>query len=188
LITFHDPETGLIEQFEGFFDLKDVDWATYADRKRSMQEILGIENCAEHKALKQADVIALLCLLGDQFDLKTWQANWDYYVPITDHEYGSSLGPSMHAWAACRMGKAEEAYLHFLRAARADLFDVRGNAGDGIHAASAGGLWEAVVFGFAGMQISEDGPVFNPQFPKHWKRVAFNIQYRDRVCQVDLLV
>lgn len=186
LFIFHDPDTGLIEQFEGFYDHKDVDWAEYRGRTRSMQEILGIEGCAEHKALKQADVIALLCLLGDQFDEKTWQANWDYYVPITDHEYGSSLGPSMHAWAACRMQKPDEAYQHLVRAAHADLNDVRGNAGDGIHAASAGGLWEAVVFGFAGMQITDTGPVFNPQFPSHWKRVAFNILYQGQLQQVDL--
>ena len=186
LVVLHDPETGLIEQFEGFFELEDVDWAAYQGRTRSMQEILGIEECAQHKALKQADVIALLCLLGDQFEQKTWRANWDYYVPITDHQYGSSLGPSMHAWAACRMGEPESAYEHFMRAARADLLDVRGNAGDGIHAASAGGLWQALVFGFAGMKLTKNGPTFNPHFPAHWKRLAFNILYRGQVIRVDL--
>jgi len=186
LILFHDHQTGLIEQFEGFYALKDVDWPAYAGRTQSMQEILGIEGCTEYKALKQADVIALLCLLGDQFDEKTWRANWDYYVPLTDHEYGSSLGPSMHAWAGCRMGKPEQAYQHFMRAARADLLDVRGNAGDGIHAASAGGLWEAIVFGFAGMRVSESGVTFERNFPSHWKRVAFNIMYRGRLQRVDM--
>lgn len=186
LIIFHDPQTGLIEQFEGFFALKDVDWPAHAARTRSMQEILGIEGCAEHKALKQADVVALLCLLGDQFDAKTWRANWDYYVPITDHEYGSSLGPAMHAWAAARMHQAEQAYEHFMRAARADLLDVRGNAGDGIHAASAGGLWEACVFGFAGMRLAETGLVFDPVLPAHWKRLAFTVTYRGVQRHVDL--
>ena len=47
-------------------------------------------------------------------------------------------------------------YQHFLRAARADLLDVRHNAGDGIHGASAGGLWQAVVFGFGGLRITDD--------------------------------
>lgn len=178
LIILHDPETGMIEQFEGFYGLKDVDWGAYAGRTKSMQELLGIEGCAEHKALKQADVVALLCLLGEQFDEQTWQANWDYYVPITDHEYGSSLGPSMHAWAACRMGQPEEAYDHFMRAARADLLDVRGNAGDGIHAASAGGLWEAVVFGFAGLRVKEGEVTVNPHLPKHWKKVGFWVTVR----------
>jgi beta-phosphoglucomutase len=186
LVLLHDQHTGLIEQYEGFFALKDVDWSAFAGRTKSMQEILGIEGCTEYKALKQADVIALLCLLGDQFNEKTWEANWKYYVPITDHEYGSSLGPSMHAWAACRMKKTEDAYAHFMRAARADLLDVRGNAGDGIHAASAGGLWEACIFGFAGMRLTGDGLTFNPKLPSHWKRMAFNIIYRGKRQHVDL--
>jgi kojibiose phosphorylase len=186
LILLHDRQSGLIEQYEGFFALKDVDWPAYKGRTQSMQEILGIEGCTEYKALKQADVIALLCLLGDQFDDKTWQANWEYYVPITDHEYGSSLGPSMHAWAACRLNKPEEAYHHFMRAARADLLDVRGNAGDGIHAASAGGLWEACVFGFAGMNLKENEVTFSPKFPAHWTRLAFPITVLGERRWVDL--
>ncbi len=186
IIFLHDRQSGLIEQFEGFFALKEVDWAAYKGRTQSIQEILGIEGCNEYKALKQADVIALLCLLGDQFDDQTWQANWDYYVRITDHEYGSSLGPSMHAWAACRMNKPEQAYHHFMRAARADLLDVRGNAGDGIHAASAGGLWEACVFGFAGMRLKENEVIFSPNLPAHWKRLAFSITVRGEKRWVDL--
>ena len=54
-------------------------------------------------------------------------------------------------------------------------FDVRDNAGDGIHGASAGGLWQAVVFGFAGLEQTEDGWRTNPHLPKNWIRVAFNI-------------
>ncbi len=186
LILAHDPETGLIEQFEGFFDLEDVDWPAYEGRTKSMQELLDIEESNHYKVLKQADVIALLCLFDDAFDQKTWQANWDYYVPITDHAYGSSLGPAMHAWAACRMGQPDLAYEHFMRAARADLSDVRGNAWDGIHAASAGGLWEAVVFGFAGLRLTENGPTFKPQLPTHWRRVVFNIIYRGERRRIEL--
>lgn len=186
LIFLHDPETGLIEQFEGFFGLKDVDWPAFEGRTESMQALLGIEKTNRYKVLKQADVIALLALLGDTFDRKTWQANWDYYVPITDHEYGSSLGPAMHAWVAARLGQPDVAYEHFLRAARADLADVRGNAGEGIHAASAGGLWEAVVFGFAGLRLTQEGPALDPHLPPHWKRLAFRVQYHGQPFQFDL--
>ena len=58
---------------------------------------------------------------------------------------------------ACDVGKPDDAYEHFIRAVRADLRDVRGNAGDGIHAASAGGTWQAVVFGFGGLRVSPEG-------------------------------
>jgi beta-phosphoglucomutase len=180
IVVLHDVETGLIEQFEGFFDLKPVDWEAYADRTESMQVLLGIEGANEHQVLKQADVVALLALLGDQFDEKTWRVNWDYYVPITDHTYGSSLGPAMHAWVACRMNEPEKAYEHFMRAARADLANIRGNAGEGIHAASAGGMWEAAVFGFAGLQFEHGEITLSPQLPAHWKSLSFKIRYREK--------
>ena len=40
--------------------------------------------------------------------------NWDYYAPRTDHTFGSSLGPAVHAWAACPLGDPEEVYTHFM--------------------------------------------------------------------------
>ena len=84
------------------------------------------------------------------------------------------------------MGYPEEAYEHFLRAVRADLRDVRGNAGDGIHGASAGGTWQAVVFGFAGLRLTRDGWTVTPRLPRHWKRLAFRFFHRGKLQHVDL--
>ena len=79
------------------------------------------------------------------------------------------------------MGDVDEAYDHFIRAARADLRDVRGNAGDGIHAASAGGSWQAVVFGFGGLRIHPDGSwETHPRLPKHWESLTFRFNLRGR--------
>jgi kojibiose phosphorylase len=182
----HDQRNGIIEQFDGFFELEDVDWGNFVDRTESMQALLGIEEINRYQVLKQADVIMLLCLLRDQFDRKTWRANWVYYNKRTDHSYGSSLSPAIHAWAACELGQPELAYEHFMRAARADLKDVRGNAGDGIHAASAGGLWQAVVFGFAGLRLTDDGYELRSKLPSHWDRLAFNFFHQGKWHQVDL--
>ncbi len=186
IVILQDPHSGLMEQFEGFFDLEDVDWAAYAGRTRSMQAILGIEGANRAKVLKQPDAIALLALFGEQFDEAVWHTNWDYYAPITDHSYGSSLGPAMHAWVAARLGKIDEAYDHFMRAARADLLDVRGNAGDGIHAASAGGLWQAAVFGFAGLHFGDGRPGLRPNLPRHWRRLAFRCHHHGRALTAEI--
>jgi len=186
LVINHDPESGLMVQFDGFFERQYVDPQVIASSDRSMQVVLGIEGANASRVIKQADVIMLLCLFRDEYDRKTWQKNWDTYVPITDHQYGSSLGPSFHAWAACEMGQPEEAYQYFMLAAKADLHDVRGNAGDGIHAASAGGLWQAIVFGFAGLRFGEAGPSLKPCLPKHWRRIAFNYFYRGERHAVDI--
>ena len=183
-----DPASGLIEQFAGFFSLRDADLAMLRDpgRSRSMQGLLGIEGCAATQNLKQPDVLMLQYLLPERFSPAQVRVNWEYYDPRTDHELGSSLGPSISAVMACRMGEHERGHQHFLRAARADLLDVRGNAEDGIHGASAGGLWQAVVCGFAGLRLTESGWEIAPSLPDGWTRLAFKFYYRGRLESVEI--
>ncbi len=182
----YDADTGLFDQFEGFFDRERIDPEVFRTADRSLQVIFGIEGANERQVLKQADVIMLLCLFRDAFDSRVWQTNWDTYMPITDHRYGSSLGPSFHAWAACEVGLPDEAYAHFMLAARADLRNPRGNAGDGIHAASTGGVWQAAVFGFAGLRPTVDGWTLRPQLPRHWRRLAFTYRANGQPVEVDI--
>jgi len=186
LYVAHDPETGLMEQFEGFFDLTDIDLADYEPRHHSMQVELGIEGLQSYQVLKQPDVLMLLFLLNDRYDQETLRVNWDYYAPRTDLAYGSSLGPAIHALLAARLGEPKVAYEHFMHAAWTDLKDARGNSADGIHAALAGGLWQAVVFGFAGLCLDGEGHAVNPQLPDRWKRLSFSILHRRK--EIDLVV
>jgi kojibiose phosphorylase len=151
-----------------------------------VQTIFGIEGTNETQVLKQPDVLMAFHVLRDYYTLEQVRVNYDYYTPRTDHTYGSSLGPSIQSIMACEVGKQEDAYEHFIRAARADLRDVRGNAGDGIHAASAGGLWQAIVFGFAGLRLTADGWSVHPRLPRHWKRVAFKFFQRGQMHSVDI--
>ncbi|MEO1374920.1 MAG: beta-phosphoglucomutase [Cyanobacteria bacterium J06635_10] len=181
-----DLETGLIEQFDGFFDLEYLNFDDYEPRSKSMQGVLGVEETQATQVLKQPDVLMVMYLMRDRFNLKTLTTNWDYYTPRTDHVYGSSLGPAINAIIASDLNKSAEAYTHFMRAALVDLDNVRRNTTDGIHAASAGGIWQAVVFGFAGIRITENGLTAYPNLPSHWKRLKFRLQWRDRWYQVDL--
>ena len=177
---------GLLEQFDGFFKLKEVNLADYEPRTQSMHEIFGIEGANDYQAIKQPDVLMLQYLLHDQYPEEVMRVNYDYYNTRTDHTYGSSLGPSIQAIVACLMGYPEEAYEHFIRSARADLRDVRGNAGDGIHAASAGGIWQAVVFGFGGLRLTAEGWTTHPHLPQHWKRLTFKFFQRGQLQVVEL--
>lgn len=170
---------GLIEQFDGFFNLRDVKLDDYEPRTKSMHEIFGIEAANHYQAIKQPDVLMMQYLLRDVYTEQQIRVNYEYYTPRTDHTYGSSLGPSIQAILACQMGDVDEAYKHFIRAARADLRDVRRNAGDGIHAASAGGIWQAIAFGFGGLRIHPDGRwEIHPRLPKHWKQLSFRFTLR----------
>jgi kojibiose phosphorylase len=184
----YDRATGLMEQFEGFFNLEELDWQALEPRTKSVPDLIGLERVQRVQAIKQADVLMLIYLLRHEFDDKALRANWDYYAARTDHTYGSSLSPAIHAILACELGDAGAAYEHFLRAALVDLQDLRKNTRDGIHAASAGGVWQAVVMGFAGMRLGPDGPVFTARFPQGWRRLRFSVRYRGRTFPVNLTV
>lgn len=181
-----DAATRVIEQFEGYFERKDVDLAAMEPRTNSIQEIFGIEGSAQTQVLKQPDVLMMMFMLPDLYDEATIKANYAYYTPRTDHTFGSSLGPSIQAIMACRVGDPS-AYEHFMRAARADLFDVRNNASDGIHGASAGGLWQAAVFGFAGLTFDVEKKTWHldPSLPENWKRIAFKFNYQGKTLEFD---
>jgi len=179
-------QDGVIEQFEGYFQCKAVDLPSLEPRHISVQELFCIEGAAATQVLKQPDVLMVQYLLREHFSDEQVRANYDYYTPRTDHTHGSSLGPSIQAIMACDVGKPDDAYEHFIRAARADLFDVRNNAGDGIHAASAAGIWQAAVFGFGGLRFSQGGWQVNPRLPRHWKRLAFKFFYRGEQHVIDL--
>jgi beta-phosphoglucomutase len=183
-----DPESDLIEQFNGYFDLQDADFDALRDpnRTRSIQAILGIEGAAATQVLKQPDVLMLQYLLPNRFTPEQVAANYAYYSPRTDHEHGSSLGPSISAIMSSRVGDDAAAYEHFMRAARADLVDVRHNAGDGIHGASAGGLWQAAVFGFGGLRVNPDAWETHPLLPAGWTRLAFKFYHRGELQSVDI--
>jgi kojibiose phosphorylase len=73
-----------------------------------------------------------------------------------------------------------------MQAAMVDLEDSRGNTQDGIHGASAGGVWQAVVFGFGGIQFTEHGPVSNPHLPPGWSRLKFQLHWRGEWYKFDL--
>lgn len=186
----YEPDTRLIEQYEGFFKLEDINLAEYEPRTRSMQAILGIEGANKRQVLKQPDVLMLLYLMRQSeefpYNPDILQTNWDYYAPRTDITYGSSLGPAIHAILASDLDRADEAYKNFMQAAMVDLEDVRGNAADGIHGASAGGIWQAVAFGFGGFKLTQAGPVATPHLPSHWQRLKFKIYWRGTWHEFDL--
>ena len=181
-----DTQTGLFEQFDGFFQLTPLDQEKYAGRNSSYQAILGLEALQKYRILKQADTLMLLTVLDEEFDLKTKKANWDYYYPITDHDYGSSLTPALHTILACQLGQLSTAYQLFMKGVLVDIEDLRGNTGEGIHVACAGAVWQAVVLGIAGLRINKAGYTTNPCWPEGWTRLAFTIQHCGKPLLIDL--
>ncbi len=167
--------TKLLEQFEGYFDLKEVLIEEYDENDWPIRPgILKTTKTSETQIIKQADVVMLLHLLGEEFDEETTRQNYSYYEKRTMH--GSSLSPSIYAIMGLKVGDASKAYRYLRRAAFLDLADLQGNTREGIHAANAGGVWQTVIFGFAGLRTDHDGTLhISPALPGEWKRLSFRI-------------
>ncbi len=181
-----DKETGLFEQFDGFFKLAPLNQDAYAGRKKSYQALLGMKPVQEYQIIKQADVLMLITVLDQQFDLKTKRVNWDYYYPITDHDYGSSLTPALHTILACELGHIDVAYNMFMKGALVDLENLRRNTPEGIHNACSGAVWQALVLGFAGLRLTDNGYTTNPSWPDGWTRIAFKCYHKGKLLSIDL--
>ncbi len=186
----YDGEKQLIEQFDGFFKLQDTNLDDYEPRSCSMPALLGIKEVNKRQILKQPDVLMLLYVMGrsaeTDYGKEFIDRHWDYYAPRTDITYGSSLGPAIQGLVAGSLGKTGEAYDLFRLAAFVDLENTRLNAADGIHAASCGSIWQAVIFGFAGIQFTKNGPVAKPNLPRSWKRLQFKLYWRGDSHSFDL--
>jgi kojibiose phosphorylase len=178
MVTGFDPRTNLFEQFAGFFQLEALDLEAYRARTLPIDIILGHDRTQRSQVVKQADVVALSALLWDRFPYAVHAANFHYYEPRTAH--GSSLSPAFHALVAARLGDTELAARYFREAAEIDLADYMGNAAGGVHMATLGGLWQAAVFGFAGVRLRDDGLVIDPHLPSAWNEWSFCLQWKGR--------
>jgi kojibiose phosphorylase len=179
-----NPQTKLFEQFRGYFEKEEIDLKKYEPRNTAMDVILGHARIQKTNVVKQADVAMAMFLLWDHFPAEVREANFRYYEPRTGH--GSSLSPSMHALLAARLGDMEIASRYLQQAAEIDLGNNMGNAAGGVHAAAIGGLWQAMVFGFAGLEACTDALSLNPRLLPQWKRVTFPLQWRGRKLRVSL--
>jgi trehalose/maltose hydrolase-like predicted phosphorylase len=176
LVTGLNPSTGLFEQFKGYYDLEDVD--VIGHRSGQTEARLRPERIRRSKVSKQADVVALLALLWDEWPRAVHEANFHYYEPRTAH--GSSLSPALHALVAARLGDGALARSYMQQAGDIDLANKSGNAAGGVHLAALGGLWQAAVFGVAGLRAREDGIALDPHLPSGWTRMGCCAQWRGR--------
>jgi len=179
-----DPATGLFEQFAGYFALEDIDLVNYAGRTVPMDVVLGHERAQKSQIVKQADVVALLGLLPQEFIGDTKVANFRYYEPRCSH--GSSLSPAMHGLVAARLGDTEMALRYFRQTAAIDLADTHVVTDGGVHIAALGGIWMLVVWGFAGLSLRNDGLAIDPRLPAGWRNLTFRAQWRRRSLRISI--
>jgi kojibiose phosphorylase len=184
LAVLFDPETELYEQFEGFFALENVRSVDLAPRPFTGEMVVGVDRLRHTQVVKQADVLMLGVLLPDEVDPHVQAVNYRYYEPRTSH--GSSLSPAIHALVAARVGELDDALAYFELAGGVDLDNRMGNAADGVHIATMGGLWQAAVFGFGGVRADGDAVRIDPRLPSAWKGLTFPVRWRGSRISVDV--
>ena len=180
-----DTSKDLIEQYDGYFDALDVP-VTEFDVNNMPRYPEGYDhfNAGETQLVKQPDVVMLLYILPDAFSQKTKAVNFAYYEPRTLHK--SSLSPAIHAIMGIEVGDTEKAQLYFNRSAFVDLANNQGNTQDGIHIASAGGTWQALVFGFGGFRVRAGQMSFAPWLPENWDTLKFRLNWRGDMVTVSV--
>lgn len=76
------------------------------------------------------------------------------------------------------VGYDELALRYFRSALFVDLADLHHNAADGLHIASAGGVWSALVYGFGGFRDHRGRYTFDPRLPDGWPGRTFRLTLR----------
>ena len=137
-----------------------------------------------HQVLKQADIVLAMFLLGNEFPEEQKRRNFNYYDPLTTGD--SSLSACVQSIIAAEIGDERQAREYFQYALLMDLGNVAGNASDGVHIASAAGVWSSLVFGFGGVRDFDGRLSFDPRLPRTWNELAFSLRFRGRQLRIRL--
>jgi trehalose/maltose hydrolase-like predicted phosphorylase len=193
---------GIIAQYDGYFDLKELDFKEYRKKYGNiyrMDRILKAEGKTpdEYKVAKQADTLMTFYNLSKEevdgilqrldYDLPDDYLikNLKYYLARTSH--GSTLSRVVHAQLANLTGDHKLGWELYLDALTSDYNDIQGGTtAEGIHAGvMAGTVWVALA-SFAGLDLHGNYPQFNPYLPKHWRKISFSFVFRgdDYECEV----
>lgn len=168
----------IIPQDDSYLSKKNIDLSRYKEEEQVGSLFLdySLEQVNEMQVTKQADVMILLYLLENEFSPEVKQANWDYYEPKTLHD--SSLSYAIHSILASDLNMPRLAYKMFERASRIDLGQNMKSSNAGIHAASMGGIWQAVINGFGGVRMLDGRLYLNPHLPEKWTKLEFPIFWK----------
>ena len=187
-------DTGILEQYEGYFSLEELDWETYRqkyDNIHRMDRILKAEGKSPdaYKVAKQADALmtfyvlsdeqvrAILHQLGYQPPDDLLRANFDYYLQRTSH--GSTLSRLVHAYLAQSIGDAEMGWQLYMQALKSDYIDIQGGTTkEGIHAGVMTGTVLFALRAFAGVDYNGELLKLNPKLPAAWRKLCFSLGFK----------
>ena len=182
LVDNYDPHTGLYEQFDGYYALEPLMISDVAETPVAADLLFGRPRISGSQVIKQPDVLMLHHLVPEETEPGSLRPNLEFYEPRCAH--GSSLSPAIHAALLARDGRPDEALRLFRMACRLDLDNLTGTTAWGLHLATFGGVWQALVFGFAGIRPQRSGLVIDPHVPTAWDQLRLRLQHHGRKLEV----
>lgn len=179
-----DPETGIFEEHDGFFDMPHLDIHSIPVTEFPLYSHWSYDRLYRYDMIKQPDVLMFMFLYSGDYSAAEKLANYEYYESRCIHE--SSLSPSIHSILAAEIGKEDEAYRFFEFATRLDLDNYNRNTREGLHTTSIAAAWMNIVYGFGGMRSDGDQLVLRPTIPARWESYSFPISYKESKLLVEV--
>mgnify|MGYP003296373459 CR=1 FL=1 len=183
LVDGYDPGTGRHEQFTGFSDLEPLLAADLGTPPLAADLLLG-PRVSRTQVVKQPDVLMAHHLVPDELPVGSLAADLDHYLPRTAH--GSSLSPAIAASLLARAGRPDEAMPLFDIALRMDLDDLTGMTASGLHLATLGGVWQALLTGFAGVRVHAGTLLVDPHLPGRWGSLTLRFRCLGQTVELQL--
>jgi len=192
-MTLPKMETGILEQFEGYTELEELDWDAYREKYGNigrLDRILKAEGDSpdRYKVSKQPDlcmlfyflpkeeVVALLEPLGYKLTAGLLRETIEYYRARTSH--GSTLSHLVFAAILDEVDR-DKAWSHYIEALESDVKDIQGGTTpEGIHTAVMAGTVRHVLERWAGIQQRADRLDVIPRLPKAIRQIRFPLEYR----------
>jgi alpha,alpha-trehalose phosphorylase len=171
----YDEKLDINPQDDSFLHKKPWDFANTPKEHHPLLLYYHPLHLYRHQVCKQADTVLAHFIAEDLQKLSTMRCSFEYYEKITTHD--SSLSACIFSIMAAKLGETDKAYDYFGTSAQMDLLDTHGNTKDGIHTANMGGAIMAVIYGFGGLRIKEDGLHLRPVLPEAWDGYSFRFRY-----------
>ncbi len=179
-----DPETGIYEEHDGFFDMPHLDIHSIPVTEFPLYSHWSYDRLYRYDMIKQPDVLMFMFLYSGDYTIAEKIANYEYYESRCIHE--SSLSPSIHSILASEIGKEAEAYSFFEFATRLDLDNYNRNTREGLHTTSIAAAWMNIVYGFGGMRSDGGRLSFRPTLPARWDGYSFPVSYKESKLLVEV--
>lgn len=191
-----DFKDDILGQFEGYFDLQELDFDKYRQKYGNISRMDRILKAHDdtpdnYQVAKQADTLMALFNIRESEFLDIMQDlgypianphkfisdNIKYYLARTTH--GSTLSRIVYSMLVLKVNDTDLAWKLFYEALTSDYYDIQGGTtAEGIHLGVMGATLTVVTSYFAGVDYRGDELQINPNVPKQWEEIDFNMTFK----------